>query len=96
MFDSYAQERILTNDMWLPWVVEFIFALITIINYDYLYGTTAKYFNIQSSQSVKRSTTAALVFSCFSGVAFATYCYIAKYDYEKSRESITDAVPIDI
>ena len=66
------------------------------MNYDYLFGTTAKYFGIESTQSVKRSTTAALVFSCFSGVAFAAYCYVAKKDYETSENSITDAVPIDI
>ena len=96
MFDSYAQERILTQDMWLPWVIECIFFLLSVMNYDYLYGSTAKYFDIQSTQSVKRSTTAALVFSCFSGVAFAAYCYIAKKDYEDSENNITDAVPIDI
>ena len=96
MIDSYAQAAILTEDMWLPWVIESIFAILTVMNYDYLYGSTAKYFDIQSTQSVKRSTTASLVFSIFSGVAFAAYCYIAKKDYTDSLDSITSAVPIDI
>ena len=82
--------------MWLPWVLESIYAILAVMNYDYLFGKTAKYFNIESSKSVQRSTTANLVFSCFSSIAFTAYCYIAKKDYETSHNAISDVIPLDI
>ena len=96
MADPYVQAEILLHDLWMTWVVNVLFTVLTIMNYDYIFGATASYFHIVSGKGVEMSTQASVVFSVFSSVAFTAYCYVAKEDYELSRESITSAVPVAI
>ena len=96
MLDPYLQVEILLHDQWTTWVANCLFAVMTIMNWDYLFGKTARYFSIESEEQVQQAAQASLVFSILSATAFTAYCYVAKEDYERSEGYITDAVPVAI
>lgn len=82
--------------MWITWVANAMFTVIIMMNYDYLFGATARYFDIQSSKGVKDSALSSLSFSIFSSISFTAYCYLAKYDYQKNHDYIFEYDPIEI
>ena len=53
MIDPYMPATVLLNDMWMTWVANALFAVLTIMNWDYFFGKTAKYFNITSEPVVE-------------------------------------------
>ena len=50
MLDPYVQLDILLHDQWMTWVVNSLFAIMTIMNWDYLFGKTARYFEVISEK----------------------------------------------
>ena len=96
MIDPYMQANVLLHDMWMTWVANALFTVLTVMNWDYFFGKTAKYFNIASDAVVEQAAIASLVFAILSSISFTVYCYIAKEDYETSQDSIISELPLDM
>ena len=81
-----AMLEVMLSANWAVWILDAVYAAFIFINWDFLYGSTAKSFRIKSGNTTLNMTTANGVISSLSLVLITVFNYIAALDYSVYEE----------